>query len=144
MQKKLKDGVEGENLNLLIGSIPYNDEKVSEKVKLNILNILNRKYGIVEKDFLKFVCNKSFFFSFCKVRSLFFVSHYTTWDVEVIIMLIDAGCDDRYFKRKRVGLCFEQGIRYCTPKTEINCYWYQTSVCVWKHGVLSFCTSIKS
>ena len=52
MQKKLKDGVEGENLNLLIGSIPYNDEKVSEKVKLNILNILNKKYGIVEKDFL--------------------------------------------------------------------------------------------
>lgn len=52
MQKKLKDGVEGENLNLLIGSIPYNDEKVSEKVKLNILNILNQKYGIVEKDFL--------------------------------------------------------------------------------------------
>lgn len=53
MQKKLKDGVEGENLNLLIGSIPYNDEKVSEKVKLNILNILNRKYGIVEKELLK-------------------------------------------------------------------------------------------
>ena len=52
MQKKLKDGVEGEALNLLIGSIPYNDEKVQEKVKLNILNILNQKYGIVEKDFL--------------------------------------------------------------------------------------------
>ena len=52
MQKKLKDGVEGENLNLLVGSIPYNDEKISEKVKLNILNILNKKYGIVEKDFL--------------------------------------------------------------------------------------------
>lgn len=52
MQKKLKDGVEGENLNLLIGSIPYNDEKVSEKIKLNILNILNQKYGIIEKDFL--------------------------------------------------------------------------------------------
>ena len=52
MEKKLKDGIEGENLNLLIGSIPYNDEKASEKVKLNILNIINRKYGIVEKDFL--------------------------------------------------------------------------------------------
>lgn len=52
MEKKLKDGIEGESLNLLIGSIPYNDEKVSEKVKLNILNIINRKYGIVEKDFL--------------------------------------------------------------------------------------------
>ena len=34
MEKKLKNGVEGENLNLLIGSIPYNDEKVSEEVDL--------------------------------------------------------------------------------------------------------------
>ena len=50
MEKKLKNGVEGENLNLLIGSIPYDDEKVSEKVKLNILNILNQKYGITEVD----------------------------------------------------------------------------------------------
>ena len=52
MQKKLSEGIQGEDLNLLIGSIPYNDEKVSEKVKLNVLNLLNRKYGIVEKDFL--------------------------------------------------------------------------------------------
>lgn len=52
MEKKLKNGVDGEALNLLIGSIPYNDEKVTEKVKLNILNILNQKYGIKEVDFL--------------------------------------------------------------------------------------------
>ncbi len=52
MQKKLKDGVDGEALNVLIGSIPYKDEKISEKVKLSILDILNRKYGIVEKDLL--------------------------------------------------------------------------------------------
>ena len=52
MQKKLKDGVEGENLNLLIGSIPFDCKDISEKVKLNILNLLNKKYGIVEKDFL--------------------------------------------------------------------------------------------
>ena len=52
MQKKLSNGVEGENLNLLIGSIPYDtEEKVAEKVKLNILNILNQKYGITEADF---------------------------------------------------------------------------------------------
>ena len=50
MQKKLSNGVEGENLNILIGSIPYKDEKVSEKVKLNILDILNKKYGITEVD----------------------------------------------------------------------------------------------
>ncbi len=52
MQRKLSDGIKGEELNLLIGSIPYNDNDVSEKVKLNILSILNKKYGIVEADFL--------------------------------------------------------------------------------------------
>ena len=50
MEKKLKNGVDGEDLNLLIGSIPYSSSKISEKVKLNILNILNQKYGIVEAD----------------------------------------------------------------------------------------------
>ena len=50
MEKKLKNGVEGEALNLLIGSIPMDCDKVSEKVKLNILNILNKKYGITEDD----------------------------------------------------------------------------------------------
>lgn len=52
MERKLKDGIKGEELNILIGSIPYNDKDVKEKVKLNILNILNQKYGIIEKDFL--------------------------------------------------------------------------------------------
>ena len=51
MEKKLKNGIDGEDLNRLIGSIPYDDKKVSEKVKLNILNILNQKYGITEMDF---------------------------------------------------------------------------------------------
>ena len=52
MKKKLDEGVSGEALNVLIGSLPFKDDKVSEKVKLNILDILNRKYGITEKDFL--------------------------------------------------------------------------------------------
>ena len=64
MEKKLKNGVEGEDLKLLIGSIPFscggkdnmNDNKkqcnVSEKVKLNILHLLNLKYGITESDLL--------------------------------------------------------------------------------------------
>ena len=52
MEKKLKNGIDGEDLNLLIGSIPFDGEKLSEKVKLNILNILNQKYGIVEADLL--------------------------------------------------------------------------------------------
>ena len=52
MEKKLKNGIDGEDLNVIIGSIPYQDEKAKEKVKLNILNILNQKYGIVEADLL--------------------------------------------------------------------------------------------
>ena len=51
MEKKLKDGVEGENLSLLIGSIPYDESDCAEQVKLNILNILSQKYGITEIDF---------------------------------------------------------------------------------------------
>ena len=52
-KKKLEEAISGEDLNILVGSIPYEtDEEISEKVKLNILNILNQKYGIVERDFV--------------------------------------------------------------------------------------------
>ena len=52
MQKKMSEGITGEGLNPLVGSIPYNDSKVKDKVKLNILKLLNDKYGIVEEDFI--------------------------------------------------------------------------------------------
>lgn len=52
MQKKLDEGINGEDLNLLIGNMPYGGDDVKEKVKLNVLKILNEKYGIDEKDFL--------------------------------------------------------------------------------------------
>ena len=52
MAKTLENGVAGEALNLLVGSIPFNDDKASERVKLNILNLLFEKYNIVEKDFI--------------------------------------------------------------------------------------------
>lgn len=44
--------IEAEKMNILIGSRPFDDEKVSDKIKLNVLSILNEKYGITEKDFL--------------------------------------------------------------------------------------------
>jgi len=52
MERKLKEGIKGEDLNLLIGSIPYKGEKGQEAVKLNIMSILNEKYGITEVDFV--------------------------------------------------------------------------------------------
>lgn len=52
MKQPLATGVKGENLNILIGSRPFKDDDESELVKLNILNILYEKYGIVEEDFI--------------------------------------------------------------------------------------------
>ena len=50
--KKIGEAIGGEDLNVLIGSIPCNDEDIKEKFKFNILNILYAKYGIVESDFV--------------------------------------------------------------------------------------------
>ena len=52
MKRPLKDGLKGEELNVLVGCRPFKDDKASEKVKLNIIRLLNEKYGIVEADFL--------------------------------------------------------------------------------------------
>jgi len=52
MEATLKNAFKGEGMNILIGSRPFKDDKVSEKVKLNILSILNEKYGIKEEDLI--------------------------------------------------------------------------------------------
>ncbi len=44
--------IEGEQLNVLVGGLPYEDEEVGNKIKLTVLSILNEKYGICEEDFL--------------------------------------------------------------------------------------------
>lgn len=51
MRKTMEEGITGEGLNILIGSIPYADEG-SDRVKLAVMSILNDRYGIVEEDFL--------------------------------------------------------------------------------------------
>ncbi len=51
-KRTLADGIRGEELNILIGSRPFKDDKGSELVKLNIMSILSEKYGVTEEDFL--------------------------------------------------------------------------------------------
>lgn len=51
-KKTLSEAIDAENLNLIVGSMPFIDDKVSEKVKLNLLNILFDKYKITEADFI--------------------------------------------------------------------------------------------
>ncbi|MBR0414892.1 MAG: aminopeptidase [Clostridia bacterium] len=52
MKREARQIVKAEELNLLIGSVPFKDDEESELVKLNILNLLFEKYGICERDFL--------------------------------------------------------------------------------------------
>lgn len=49
--KPMSKAFTGEDLNVLIGSRPFNNDEEAELVKLNILNILFEKYGIAEEDF---------------------------------------------------------------------------------------------
>ena len=51
-KRSLSDGVRGEELNVLLGSMPFKSDEGSELVKLNILKLLNEKYGVTEEDFL--------------------------------------------------------------------------------------------
>ncbi|MBV4423778.1 aminopeptidase [Clostridium tyrobutyricum] len=52
MAKKAAKVIEGEDLNILVGSIPMKDKDVKNRVKQNILKILNKKYSIEEEDFV--------------------------------------------------------------------------------------------
>ena len=56
LEKKAAKVVEGESLDLLIGSIPAipeeDDDKKKDLVKANILDILSKEYGVEEEDFL--------------------------------------------------------------------------------------------
>ncbi len=50
MQKPLAKGIEGEQLNVILGTEPIEGEG-ADLVKLNIMKWLNEKYGIIEADF---------------------------------------------------------------------------------------------
>lgn len=50
-QKTSAEFVPGESLNLVVGTVP-DKEEVDGRTKLAIMDIFNKKYGIVEEDFL--------------------------------------------------------------------------------------------
>lgn len=56
-RRPLSEGLKGEELNILIGSIPFVDEdpeeKIKDAVKFQVMVLLNEKYGITEKDFIR-------------------------------------------------------------------------------------------
>ncbi len=52
-ERPLREGLKGEELNIVIGSLPYQDDQVKEPVKLLALELLNQQYGIMEADFYR-------------------------------------------------------------------------------------------
>lgn len=50
--KTLREAVDPENLNIIVGSIPLDDEDAKKPIKEAILQYLNEKYGIIEEDFI--------------------------------------------------------------------------------------------
>ena len=51
MAKTLAKAIEGESLDITVGSMPLNDEE-KEPVKANVLRLLKEKYNIEEEDFI--------------------------------------------------------------------------------------------
>ena len=52
-ERKMGDVLKGEEMNVIVGSLPFEGEDIKEAVKLATLVYLNEKYGITEKDFLR-------------------------------------------------------------------------------------------
>lgn len=51
-KKPLNEGISGEGLNVLVGSMPVDDKDVKQAVKANILRLLHDQYKISEEDFV--------------------------------------------------------------------------------------------
>ena len=80
--KTMNKAFTGEDLNILVGSRPFSDDNEKGLVALNVMSILNEKYGITEDDFLS--------------SELSFVPCYKTRDIGFDRSLIGGyGHDDR-------------------------------------------------
>ncbi len=149
MKRTLADGVRGEELNILIGSRPFNDDKAGEKVKLNIMKLLNEKYGIVESDFLSaeleivpaFKANdigfdRSFVGSYGQddrvcaytaAEAIFALKNPTYTAIAILTDKEEIGSDGNtglnssYFKYFVADLAWQQGINYHTVLTNTQC-----------------------
>lgn len=51
LQKKLGEAISGEALNIIAGTLPFDEKEAKDRVKLAILELLKVKYGIDEEDF---------------------------------------------------------------------------------------------
>ena len=51
-RRTLREGIKGEELRVIVGSRPLDDENAKHKLKLMALKVLNDRYGMTEEDFV--------------------------------------------------------------------------------------------
>ena len=82
MDKPLKKAIDAEELNIIVGSIPLTDKKIKNRVKLAVLDWLNKNYQIKEVDLF--------------TADLHFVPHFEARDIGFDRSMLGAyGHDDR-------------------------------------------------
>ena len=52
-ERKLAEGINGEELNIIVASLPLDDTDIKDAVKLHVMKLLNDRYGITERDFAR-------------------------------------------------------------------------------------------
>lgn len=52
-KRPLSEGIKGEELNILIGSLPFEDPEAKQRVKLETMRLLHEKYDFTEHDFTR-------------------------------------------------------------------------------------------
>lgn len=52
-KRTLAQGLKGEELNIVFGTLPFPDKEIKNRVKLFVLQLLHEKYGITEEDFIR-------------------------------------------------------------------------------------------
>ena len=52
-ERKLAEGITGEELNIIVGSLPLDNADIKDAVKLHAMKLLNDRYGITERDFAR-------------------------------------------------------------------------------------------
>jgi len=109
MQKKAAEVVEGEDLDVLAGSRPYEDEKVKEKVKLRFMSLLNDKYGLEEQNFAG--------------AEIEFVPAYKARDIGLDRSMIGGyGHDDRCCAYPALRALMELAAGKAPPEKTVLCY----------------------
>ncbi len=105
--KTMSKAFTGEDLNILVGSRPYDDSDEKDLIALNVMKILNDRYGIAESDFLSAELN------FCPA--------FKTRDVGFDRSMIGGyGHDDRCCAYPSVMAAFDTELPECTCITYLT------------------------